>query len=433
MSSEVKTNDLAVEFINVTKKYSRGEGAFKFTKLVRSLKRMQFRSDIVEEKFCVLDNVSFSIKKGERVAFVGRNGAGKSTLLKLVNRVVYPTQGEIKIHGYTGGVIELGAGFDSELSAKDNVYLMGSLYGHSIKAIDAMANDIFEISELHLFKDTPLKRFSSGMKARLGFALSLTATPDIVLLDEVLAVGDASFKKKSTHLIHQFLKDRTLLFVSHSENQIAELCNRVIYIHDAKVVFDGPTKEGLEMYRDSMKKTFNPLEVKRSLVVKDPKQPQILPIVEIKEFLFLNERVKGDGTPKFLNSDRVKMRMTLNLREKPLSPLKLIVRLKVSAMGDQIISTLAQTQIDIAEEELKQQTLLEFAFDAAPLSDGRYWVEIESELPARRESVAGQAVELPFVIHSPSFSWLPLKTQYKEIGQIKTNFSLDRLENNESP
>jgi ABC-2 type transport system ATP-binding protein/lipopolysaccharide transport system ATP-binding protein len=183
-----------------------------------------------------LKEVSLAVAKGESLGIIGPNGAGKSTLLKVVSGVIRPTEGTATVEGSIASLIELGAGFDPELSGRENIYLNAAILGFSKKEIDSVYENIIEFSELQDFIGTPLKNYSSGMVARLGFSIATEVHPDILIIDEVLAVGDAHFNKKSRDRIDQFRKRGvTILFVSHSMEDVRYLCDRVVWINNGKI------------------------------------------------------------------------------------------------------------------------------------------------------------------------------------------------------
>lgn len=201
-----------------------------------------------------LKDVSFEVKKGERLGFVGKNGAGKSTLLKILSRVAYPTAGEARIHGRVTSLLEVGTGFLNHLTGRQNIYLNASFHGLSKKETDRRIPDIVEFSELERFIDTPIKFYSSGMRARLAFSVAAHLDPDILLLDEVLSVGDMAFAQKCLQRVDELTKgERTILFVSHSMDAVRRFCTRCIWLDCGQVVMDGPTDKVTDAFTsDSM-------------------------------------------------------------------------------------------------------------------------------------------------------------------------------------
>lgn len=213
------------------------------------------------KEFKILDDITFSMKKGEVVGILGKNGAGKSTLLKIISGIYFPTSGTVKVDGTIASLIELGAGFNKELTGRENIYLKGALLGLSNQYIDDNIDKMIEFADIGEYIDMPLGTYSSGMSARLGFALAVNANPDILIIDEVFAVGDKNFQKKSRAKTEELLRSgKTVLFVSHSETLISEFCNRIIYLKNGKIAYDGDVKRGLAMYHaDNLKLKREPI------------------------------------------------------------------------------------------------------------------------------------------------------------------------------
>ena len=212
--------------------------------VIKFLKR-----EISYREFWAIRNVSFEVEKGNRWGIIGLNGAGKSTLLKIVSGVMKPTEGSIEIKGKIVPLLELGAGFDSNYTGKENIYLNGAMLGLSKEFLEDKYEEIVEFSEVRNFMNVPLKNYSSGMRARLGFAIATVIEPEILILDEVLSVGDAKFKRKSEKkIISLFKKGITVLFVSHSIFQVKRLCNKAIWLEKGKVVMVGDAKEVCDAY-----------------------------------------------------------------------------------------------------------------------------------------------------------------------------------------
>ncbi|MCL2107020.1 MAG: polysaccharide ABC transporter ATP-binding protein [Oscillospiraceae bacterium] len=203
-----------------------------------------------KQDFWALKNVSLNIRRGESVGIIGKNGAGKSTMLKLLSRITEPTRGRIELSGRLASMLEVGTGFNGELTGRENVYLNGAILGMGKAEVSRKMDAILEFSEIGKFIDTPVKRYSSGMFVRLGFAVAAHLEPDIMIVDEVLAVGDARFQKKCLEqMAHVVRSGRTILFVSHQMPTIRELCSRVICLKEGRVVFDGETDAGIRCYQ----------------------------------------------------------------------------------------------------------------------------------------------------------------------------------------
>ena len=209
------------------------------------------KKDIRYDQFYALKSVSFQINKGDRVGIIGHNGAGKSTLLKIIAGVMKPTEGKVTVNGQVAPLLELGAGFDPELSGAENIYLNGAILGKSKKFLDKKFDEIVEFSELGEFIYTPLKTYSSGMRARLGFSIAVQVDPDILIVDEVLGVGDERFRKKSSEKMKELITSgKTVILVSHMLKQIEELTNKVIWLHRGEIKEMGDTKMVCSKYRE---------------------------------------------------------------------------------------------------------------------------------------------------------------------------------------
>lgn len=206
-------------------------------------------------EFWALKDISFTVEKGDRVGVLGFNGAGKSTLLKVISGVLKPTEGTVEVSGVIAPMLELGAGFDMNYSGKENIFLYGATMGYSRKFIEQKYDQIVEFSELKDFIDVPVKNYSSGMRARLGFAIATAVEPEILILDEVLSVGDAKFRKKSENKIRSmFEKGITVLFVSHSTEQVLNICNKAIILDHGKLIAQGSAEEICAQYEEMIKK-----------------------------------------------------------------------------------------------------------------------------------------------------------------------------------
>lgn len=212
---------------------------------IKSLKR-----EIKYEEFWALKDVSFSLEKGDRMGILGLNGAGKSTLLKVIAGVFKPTQGKVTRHGRVVPLLELGAGFDRQYTGRENIFLYGAVLGYSKKYLESKYDEIVKFSELGKFIDVPLENYSSGMKSKLGFSIATIANPDILILDEVLSVGDAKFRKKSEAKIMSLMEGgTTVLFVSHSLEQVRRICNKAMILDHGKLSMIGDINTVSEEYK----------------------------------------------------------------------------------------------------------------------------------------------------------------------------------------
>lgn len=208
-----------------------------------------------KEEFWALKNVSFEIEKGEVVGLIGSNGAGKSTILKVVSGVMKPTKGKVQVDGVISPMIELGAGFDGNLTARENIYLNGAILGYSKAFLDSKFEEIVEFSELRDFLEVPVKNFSSGMTAKLAFAIATIVNPEILIVDEILSVGDIKFQEKSRNKMLELIKGgTTVLYVSHSLESIKDLCTKVIWLDHGQVVEIGDTNTICDKYYNEQMK-----------------------------------------------------------------------------------------------------------------------------------------------------------------------------------
>ena len=217
---------------------------------VKLLKR-----ELMFQEFLAVKDVSFQVREGEAWALVGSNGSGKSTMLKAISRILKPYKGSISVNGTVAPLIELGAGFDAEMTARENIFLNGCVLGHTEKFMQEHFDEIVEFAEVEKFLDSPLKNFSSGMRARLGFAIATMVKPDILIVDEVLAVGDVKFRQKCEARMKELLEGgTTLLYVSHNINEVLRLCTHAIWIDKGVERMKGDVKTVADAYMAEMKK-----------------------------------------------------------------------------------------------------------------------------------------------------------------------------------
>lgn len=248
-------NGLALQVSRLSKRYRIGEYSSDThlrEVIMNALARVTRRQRAEPRSVWALNDVSFDIRQGEVLGIVGRNGAGKSTLLKLLSRITYPTSGTMKVRGRLASLLEVGTGFHEELTGRENIFLNGSILGMKKREIELRLEEIVEFSGVSAFIDTPIKRYSSGMRLRLGFAVAAHLSPDILLVDEVLAVGDAEFQKKCLDAMDGLrTSGRTVLFVSHSMAAVEQLCSRCIWIEAGRVRADGEARAVVSEYMKS--------------------------------------------------------------------------------------------------------------------------------------------------------------------------------------
>jgi lipopolysaccharide transport system ATP-binding protein len=286
-------SDIAIRVDNLGKKYRIGQrepyktlrdAILNWTSLPAKCFRTRIDSNEREENkpFWALKDVSFDIEQGEVVGIIGRNGAGKSTLLKILSRITTPTNGSIEVHGRIGSLLEIGTGFHQELTGRENIFLSGSIIGMKRREIEEKFNDIVEFAEIDKFINTPVKRYSSGMYVRLAFAVAAHLNTEILLVDEVLAVGDVAFRKKCLgHMGEIADEGRTVLFVSHDLSAISNLCSKCLLLENGKLIEKGPTTEIVNLYLKSLNDS-------RTFVLPDFSKRKGMGNVRFSDIIFYN-------------------------------------------------------------------------------------------------------------------------------------------------
>lgn len=247
-----KKSEYIVDLQNVTVRFNKASEKIDnlkeyFVKLVRH--------ELMFQEFLALQDITLQIKPGEAWGFVSTNGAGKSTLLKVISKILKPYKGTVEVNGTIASLIELGAGIDPQLTARENIFLNGTILGYSREFIESKFDDIVKFSELEDFLDSPVKNFSSGMKTRLSFSIATVMEPDILIVDEILAVGDALFRKKCMERMNKMLSHgTTLLFVSHNISDIEKMCQKAMWINRGKMVMSGDAKDVCMQYQENIAK-----------------------------------------------------------------------------------------------------------------------------------------------------------------------------------
>jgi ABC-type polysaccharide/polyol phosphate transport system ATPase subunit len=243
----IGSDEPAIEFTQASKRFQIQEG-----KTLREFVPAFFRGRAFSPPFYALQDVSFRVARGETLGIIGRNGSGKSTILKLIAGVTAPSQGEITVYGCVSPLIELGAGFHPDLTGRENVFLNASILGMSKKEALARFDEIISFAELWDFVDTPVKRYSSGMYMRLGFSVAVHSDPEILLVDEVLAVGDAGFQEKCQVKMQEFQsRSVTIVIVTHALAVVEEFCHRAIWLDGGRIIADGDPREVVQCYRET--------------------------------------------------------------------------------------------------------------------------------------------------------------------------------------
>ncbi|MEP0885057.1 ABC transporter ATP-binding protein [Trichocoleus sp. ST-U3] len=360
-------SDIIIRVENLGKKYIIGhQKQERYTTIrdviangAKSLERTLFKplgkrmSDPAREEFWALKDVSFEIKRGDRVGIIGRNGAGKSTLLKILSRITEPTKGRISIHGRVASLLEVGTGFHPELTGRENIYLNGAILGMSKAEIKKKFDEIVAFAEIEKFLDTPVKRYSSGMYVRLAFAVAAHLEPEILVVDEVLAVGDAAFQKKCLGKMGTVAKEgRTVLFVSHNMPAIRTLCSTAIVLDKGRVICSGSINQGIAIYENQNSQNQGSIWTRVS-----DKQKGSLVITQI------NSTLHGKQPNLVLELD-----ITLESRAK-YKPAFLAVDI-LDTTGTSIMQALPKAEGFL--EDIKLQHLVKLAIDLPSLIPGQY-------------------------------------------------------------
>jgi lipopolysaccharide transport system ATP-binding protein len=375
MSSE----PLAISIKGISKTYTiatADERPTLFTEALVNKARHPLRRS-AKEDFQALTDVSFDVRKGEAVGVIGRNGAGKSTLLKILSRIVEATSGRIELYGHVGSLLEVGTGFHNELTGRENIFLNGSILGMSRRDIRRAFDSIVAFAEVDRFLDTPVKRYSSGMYVRLAFAVAAHLNPDILLVDEVLAVGDAQFQKKCLTKMNDVSSQegRTILFVSHNMAAIEAFCRRCVYLEAGRVIYDGDTPGAIEQYLAGgsvgSQRTTGVFDLDTAQGTA-PGSHQILRRIEIR---------RGDELADAL---RMGEGLSLTIKVSGFSLTRHVITVAIVTSADLRIATIntVQRPFDLSGgEEMPDQVILRVP--SLPLLPGRYWIQV-SVLERRR-------------------------------------------------
>lgn len=315
------------------------------------------------ERFLALDDVSFEVKKGEAVGIIGHNGAGKSTLLKLLSRVTAPTKGTISYNGRVASMLEVGTGFHPELTGRENVYMNGAILGMTKAEIDKKFDDIVEFAEMRQFIDTPVKRYSSGMYVKLAFSVAAHLDSDIMVMDEVLAVGDMNFQQKCLNRMSEAAdgEGRTVLYVSHNMSTIRKLCSRCIVLSHGKLIFDGNVEEAIAIYMNTA--SFSP-EVDIDLSKKRMKHLPFPALTKMQRII-----LEGKGVPTYQVNEPIIFELEVETKKRVRD---LCMRFEIKTpeavpIGSSIIQ-------NFADLEANEKRCFHFSMCANGLTPGKYVV-----------------------------------------------------------
>ncbi len=324
------------------------------------------RGRLRSSEIWALRDVSLQVEPGEAVGLVGRNGSGKTTLLKLVSGIVKPTGGRVEVGGRIGSLLELGAGFHPDFSGRENVYLNGSIHGLKRRRIDELMDEIVAFAELERFIDMPVRTYSSGMYMRLGFAVAAHIQADLLLLDEVFAVGDEAFQRKCFGKIFEF-KQRggTIVFVSHDAAAVERLCERAILLADGAKVFDGPTHEAIVRYHQALAAEENPDELRAGLRSWGDLRARIEDVVVLDS--------DGEARAQFAAGEPLAVEARI-VCDEPLPPPRL--SLELSDDHGILLATASQDTAELGWPAAPGERRLRFELERLPLADGRFHLRL---------------------------------------------------------
>ena len=386
-----------IELKNASKKFKKGRKFY----LKQALLEI-FKSS--EEDFYALHDINFKVQKGESLGIIGANGSGKSTLLKLIAGVVTPTKGSIRVEGKISPLIELGAGFHPELSGRDNIYLNGTILGLSKKEIDKKFDSIVNFAELGDFIDTPIKHYSSGMQLRLGFSIAVSTQPDILVVDEVLSVGDVSFGQKCLKLMRDFKSQGvTIILVSHNLQLIQEFCDRALFLEGGRVRYNGKPEVAVFHY-------LKDLSDKDGSITSDNKKTNKIISVEKVEILDVNEKKEN----LFKTDDKIIIRINFKVKKEILNPVFGVAIYK----DDNIHITGPNTKSSrFVIGKLKKSGYIDYIIDSVPLLSGKYFVTA-----GIFDSSLSKAFD--FLEKKAYFEILPIQENQNGLMKFKENWML---------
>lgn len=374
-------SDIAIRVENLSKQFRIGMRKYSYYTLrdhladsMKSILRRGRSSQPGNNTIWALQDVSFEVKRGEVIGFIGRNGAGKSTLLKILSRITEPTSGRAEIYGRVGSLLEVGTGFHPELTGRDNIYLNGAILGMKKTEIDRRFDEIVAFSEVEKFIDTPVKHYSSGMYVRLAFAVAAHLEPEILIIDEVLAVGDAAFQRKCMAKMGDVGKEgRTVLFVSHNMAAIANICQKTVLLHQGTLLLNGETKMVIDRYLTDVSKIANTQLCDR----KDRKGTGEIKVVAIE---FLDH--KGIMTQHPISGQQLTIRMSYkSFANKVFKNCRASVTV---TRNEQVYFNLSTELVDTKQLDLSGEGHIDFVLPELPLSQSSYivhtYIEVNKEI-----------------------------------------------------
>ena len=375
-----QNREIAIRLSGVKKKYKLGQiGGGTLTADLQSWwARVRGREDpnsligtdqrLIGQTFMALNGIDLTVYKGEALGIIGGNGAGKSTMLKLLCRVTAPTEGEIDIYGRIASMLEVGTGFNGEMTGRENVYMNGAILGMTKAEIDAKMEDIIEFSEVREFIDTPVKRYSSGMFVKLAFSVAAHLDSEIMIMDEVLAVGDMAFQKKCLTKMRSAAKQegRTVLYVSHNMNTIRQLCDRCIVLEKGRVVFEGDVDEAIEIYMSSTHNEWSEGQTEFDLHNAASRSPYTPGNARITYLKMLDKE-----TACYADGEKIRLQLRVETRR---SYEDLRLRFELRYSDDTPVGTMPSVSLGKCRENQEQEYIVEI--DPTILTNGKYRVDL---------------------------------------------------------
>lgn len=371
------SSDIAISVKNLTKTYRLFNHPGDRIRQAVTLGRVKFHKE-----FTALKNVSFEVKKGETVGIIGRNGSGKSTLLQLICGILKPTSGSIIVNGRISALLELGSGFNPEFTGRENIYFQGAIMGFSKEEMDAKVEDIIAFADIGEFIDQPVRTYSSGMFVRLAFATAIHAEPDILVIDEALAVGDMDFQKKSFAYMSNLMTEKqvTIILVSHHLRQIQRFCSKSLYLKNGVNLLFGDSQSVCQQYYESTYSENNQTTSESIIVSTDE-----LELVEVKVF---NEY--GAEASEIDSGDSVRIKFVIRLNRDMRRP-EFIVGTQSS--DGMYLSSSSTAELDVQVDLKAGQHEIEYVIDQFPLAPGKYQIRLEVRDYNFRQLYSGRALK----------------------------------------
>lgn len=377
---DIQNKEIALRLSGVKKKYKLGQiGGGTLTADLQSWwARVRGKEDpnsiigtdqrLIGQTFMALNGIDLTVYKGEALGIIGGNGAGKSTMLKLLCRVTAPTEGEIDLYGRIASMLEVGTGFNGEMTGRENVYMNGAILGMTKAEIDAKMEDIIEFSEVRDFIDTPVKRYSSGMFVKLAFSVAAHLDSEIMIMDEVLAVGDMAFQKKCLEKMRSAAKvdGRTVLYVSHNMNTIRTLCDRCIVLDKGKIIFDGDVDSAIELYMSASHSEWAEGQTEFNLVNCKTRSPYTAGDAQIHYLKLLDK-----DFALYRSGEKLRMKLRVHTK-KAFKDLRLRIELRYS--DDTPVGTMPMVQLGSCGADQDSEYIVEF--NPAGLTNGKYRVDL---------------------------------------------------------